>query len=199
MPQQVSALLLAAGSSRRMGRCKQLLPLDGRPAVVRCLETILAAGIGIGNIIVVVAPGGDEVARAIGHLPVTVARNASEGSDMAQSVRTGLELVGSAVSGVLVCLADHPLVTAETCRLLRGEHRRTPEAVLVPVFEGRKGHPSLFPRPVIAELATLPTLREVISAHPARVRLLDVDDPGVIEDMDTPADYQRLIARLSAS
>jgi CTP:molybdopterin cytidylyltransferase MocA len=177
-----------------MGRCKQLLYLDGRPAVVRCLESILAAG--IGEVTVVVGPSGEEVAQAVAHLPVAIARNGIVGGDMAQSVRTGLEQVGSAASGVLVCLADHPLVTAATCCLLAEEHRRTPEAILIPTFRGRKGHPTLFPRGVIAELAYLPTLREVIAARPERVRLLPVDDPGVVEDMDFPADYRRLVLRL---
>jgi molybdenum cofactor cytidylyltransferase len=180
-----------------MGCCKQLLPLDGRPAVVRCVESILAAG--IAEITVVIGPAGEAIAKAISHLPVAVARNEAVGSDMAQSVRTGLDRVGVEATGVLVCLADYPLITAETFRLLSEEHRRRPEAILIPTYRGRKGHPSLFPHQTIRELATLPTLREVISAHTGLVRFLEVDDPAVIEDMDTPADYQRLIARLTRS
>ncbi len=180
-----------------MGCCKQLLPLDGRPAIVWCLQSILAAG--ITELTVVVGPAGEEVAKVIAHLPVTFAENASVGSDMAQSVRTGLATIGEEVSGVLVCLADHPLVTAETFRLLIEEHRRTPETILIPAYRGKKGHPSLFPRSLIMELATLSTLRDVIGAYPERVRVTAVDDPAVIEDMDTPADYQRLVARLTPS
>src|SRR6266700_1467591 len=164
MQPRVTALLLGAGLSRRMGCCKQLLPLDGRPAIVWCLQSILAAG--ITELTVVVGPAGEE---------------------------------GAKVSGVLVCLADHPLVTAETFRLLIEEHRRTPETILIPAYRGKKGHPSLFPRSLIMELATLSTLRDVIGAYPERVRVTAVDDPAVIEDMDTPADYQRLVARLTPS
>ena len=180
-----------------MGRCKQLLPLEGRPAVVRCLENIIAAG--ISDITVVVGAAGDEVVRAIAHLPVTVARNGMVGSDMAQSVRTGLESVDSAAGGVLVCLADHPLVAPETFRRLAEEHRTSPGAVLIPLYNGRKGHPTLFPRPVIDELSVRATLRDVIGVHPERIKLLPLDDPAVVEDMDTPADYQRIVARLTPS
>ncbi len=194
MPPQISALLLAAGMSRRMGRSKQLLPLDGQPAILRCLESILAAG--VGEVTVVVGPGGEEVEKAVRHLPVTIARNRIVGSDMAQSVRTGLARLRGTVSGVLVCLADHPLVTADTLRLLAEGHQQTPEAIVIPTFRGRRGHPTLFPLPVLAELATLPTLREVIRTRTDRIRLVELDDPGVIEDMDTPADYRRLVARL---
>jgi len=180
-----------------MGRCKQLLPLDGRPAIVRCVETIVAAG--IGGITVVIGPAGDEVARAVAHLPVTLVRNGMTGSDMAQSVRTGLESVDGDAGGILVCLADHPLVTAATCRRLVEAHRAVPEAILIPLYNGSKGHPTLFPRNVIGEISVRKTLRDVVGAHPGLVRLLPVDDPGVVEDMDTPEDYRRIAARLRPS
>ena len=180
-----------------MGRCKQLLPLEGRPAVVRCLESIIAAG--IHHITVVVGPAGEEVERTIAHLPVNVARNEAIGSDMAQSVRTGLEMLDREAGCVLVCLADHPLVREDTFRRLIEEHRQTPETILIPLYNGRKGHPTLFPRQVIAELAVRPTLRDLIAAHPELVRFLPVDDPAVVEDMDTPADYRRMVARLTLS
>ncbi|HTG81778.1 MAG TPA: nucleotidyltransferase family protein [Geobacteraceae bacterium] len=197
MQTHVSAILLAAGSSRRMGQCKQLLPLDGRPAIVRCLESILAAG--VAGITVVVGADGTEVELAIAHLPVTVVLNTIYGSDMAGSVLVGLQRVGHKTSGILVCLADHPLIEARTCRLLMEEHRRRPDAILIPTYQGRKGHPTLFPRTIIAELAFLPTLRDVIGRHANRVRFLEVDDPAIVEDMDTPADYRRLVARLAAT
>src|SRR6516165_8246034 len=112
MEQRVSALLLAAGSSRRMGTCKQLLPVGDRTAVARCLETIVAAG--LEDIIVVVGAGSEEVVELVRPFPVTVVRNRSPDSDMAQSVRTGLAAVADSATGVCVALADHPLVRPET-------------------------------------------------------------------------------------
>ena len=100
---------------------------------------------------------------------------------------------------MLVCLADHPLVAAETFRLLMAEHRQTPDAILIPAYGEKRGHPSLFPHALITELATLPTLRDVIRAYPGRVRVVAVNDPAVIEDMDTPADYRKMTARLMRS
>jgi len=79
------------------------------------------------------------------------------------------------------------------------EHRRTPEAILIPAYGEKKGHPSLFPHSLIMELATLSTLRDVIGTYPERVRVVAVDDPAVIEDMDTPEDYRRLVGRLTPS
>ncbi len=192
---QVSAILLAAGRSRRMGECKQLLPLEGRPAVVRVVETLLAGG--ADGIVVVVNPEGMEIEAAVAGHPVTVTVNPLPDSDMAGSVRVGLSRVPAGAGGVLVCLADTPLVTAATCRRLIHEHTRTPDAILIPTHRGRKGHPTLFPRSLIEAIHLEPTLRDLIGANAHRVALLEVPDPGVTEDMDTPEDYRRIEGRLS--
>lgn len=194
---QVSAILLAAGKSRRMGCCKQLLPLEGRPAIVRGVENLLAAE--PSEVIVVVNPEGDDVAAAISHLPVTVAVNETPDSGMAESVQVGLAGVAATASGVLVALADTPLVRSETCRLLKEQHLLHPDAILIPVYQGRKGHPTLFPRSILTTIAWHTTLREVIQAHGDQVRLLEVDDPWVVTDMDTPEDYRRLVSLLTPS
>lgn len=87
----VAAILLAAGQSRRMGTCKQLLPLEGRTVIARSLETLLAGG--VGELIVVIGPDGDEVARAARDYPVTIVRTSDPRGDMATSVRTGRDLL----------------------------------------------------------------------------------------------------------
>jgi CTP:molybdopterin cytidylyltransferase MocA len=197
MQPQVSAILLAAGKSRRMGCCKQLLPLDGRPAIARAVESLLAAG--LDEVIVVVNPEGAEVAAAISNLPVIIRVNETPDSDMAQSVRVGLAGVADRASGILIALADTPLVGSETCRFLKEQHRLHQDAILMPVYQGRKGHPTLFPRPILATIDRHPTLRDVIQVHGESVRLLEVEDPWVTTDMDTPEDYRRLVSLLTPS
>ena len=193
MESRVSAILLAAGRSRRMGSCKQLLPLPDRPAVVRCVESIMAAR--IDDVVVVVGSEGDKVARAVAGLPVTVVRNVVPESDMAGSVRVGLEAIDRAAGGVFVCLCDHPLVSAETLAAMRRHWTERGDAIVIPRHGGTKGHPTLFPRPLLAELATLPTLREVIGRHRDKVSFLDVTDEGTVLDMDTWEEYQGLLGR----
>ncbi|GFE58063.1 glycosyl transferase [Geobacter sp. AOG1] len=180
-----------------MGCCKQLLPLDGRPAIVRSVESLLAGG--VDEVVMVINPAGEEVAAAISHLPVTVTVNGASDSDMAGSVRVGLAKVATTTSGVLIALADTPLVRGETCRFLQEQHRHHPDAILIPVHRERKGHPTLFPRSILATIDRHPTLRDVIQSHAERVQLLNVDDPWVVEEMDTPEDYRRLVSLLTPS
>jgi len=179
-----------------MGECKQLLPLGDRPAVVHSLEAVIIAG--IEEIIVVIGPEGEAVAEAVSRFPVTIARNHDPASDMAGSVRTGLREVDSAATGVFVALADHPLVQPETYRALLWHHLREPDTVLIPVFNGRRGHPTLFPRSLLEEIHRCPTLREVLASHPDRVQLVPVPDQGVALDMDTPEDYHKVTGIFAA-
>jgi len=178
-----------------MGRCKQLLPLDGRPVIVYVLESLLAAG--PAEVIVVTSPAGSGIEAAVAHLPVTFTRNGELGSDMAQSLRVGLARMAPAASGVLVCLADIPLVASGTYRRLLEEHEHRPDAILIPSYQGRRGHPILVPCAAMAEIYRQSTLRNVVRNNEHLVYHVEVDDSGVLEDMDTPEDYRRIASRLA--
>ena len=194
MPFQVSAILLAAGSSRRMGRLKQLLSLGNKTVIRRCLDAILLSG--VMDIIVVAGEGTIEMVNALKDLPVKLVLNPYPESDMAESARIGLCEVNAGSSGIMVCLSDHPLVKAETLLTLIQIHREDPDRVIVPMFNGRRGHPTLFPRPVIREIRDAPTLRYVVYRIPERMRAVEVPDEGVVLDMDTPEEYRMVMEKL---
>lgn len=196
MEPRVSAILLAAGESRRMGTCKQLLQLVGRPVIVHCLEAIMASG--VNEVIVVTGANGDAVAATVGHLSVKVVRNHFIDSGMADSVRVGLESVADSCSGVMICLADQPLIDIESYRQLLLQHAETPKKILIPVFEGQKGHPAIFPYELLHPFPEDMTLRDVVWKNPRQVRLIEVYDQGVALDMDTPSDYQIMQERFAA-
>lgn len=176
-----------------MGTCKQLLPLEGTTVIARCLETLLRGG--VDDIVVVVGPHGDAVAEAARAYPVIVARTADPEGDMAASVRTGRDALPPGVSGVVIALCDHPLVAPGTVALLAARHEDEPNHIIIPIHNGGKGHPALFPRMVLDELESPLTLRDLVRSEPERVRLLEVSDPGVLLDMDTPADYRAMTER----
>ena len=81
--------------------------------------------------------------------------------------------------------------------MLVNTHVMHPESIIIPSYQGRRGHPTLFPHAVIEDLFRSATLREVIIAHAGKVRLVDVADDGVVLDLDTPADYERAQGRFS--
>lgn len=194
---KVSAIVLAAGRSQRMGCSKPLLPLGGKPAIRWCLETLREAG--LSGLVVVLSPTGAEIAAALADLPVVLAWNPEPESDMAGSVRTGIAQAGPEATALLICPADYPLIAPLTIRSLLKEQENHPEQIIIPTYQGQKGHPVLFPRPVLAELDQLPTLRDLVRRDPQRCRLLAVDDEAVLLDMDTPADYRQLQARLAVN
>ncbi|GAM09891.1 2-C-methyl-D-erythritol 4-phosphate cytidylyltransferase [Geobacter sp. OR-1] len=192
MPEpKVAALIPAAGRSERMGCCKMLLPLPDRPVIIRCIETIRLAG--INDIVVVLAsPHGTTIHEKIDHLPVTVAWNCNEGSDMAGSLKVGLEHLPADATGVLVFLPDTPLVTPETCEMLCERHTQNPTAIFIPTHAGRRGHPLLLPRVVIDQLPDYPTLRDLLQLRQELINLCPTEDAGILLDMDTPEDYEQL-------
>lgn len=196
MTGRVAAILLAAGKSRRMGSCKQLLPLGGSMVIARCIGALVTGG--VGEIVVVVAEEGNEVATAVRNYPVRVVVNPECEGDMASSVRAGRDALAAEAGGVIVSLSDYPLVSAGTIARLIVEHGDLPGSIIIPCHKGRRGHPLLIPREVLGELGEEQTLRDLLRCDPERIRCLDVDDPGVLLDMDTPEEYHLICGMLQA-
>lgn len=179
-----------------MGMCKQLLPLEGKPVIRHCLDSLLEGG--ISDIFVVIGTQGYLIAEAIRDYPVTVVRTSDPDGDMAASVRTGRAALPSTASGVMITLADHPLISPRTVELLAATHHTERDRIIIPVHDGKKGHPTLFPRHILDELTETGILRDLVTRNPDRLRLVAVPDQGVRLDMDTPEDYQ-MIAGLCRS
>jgi molybdenum cofactor cytidylyltransferase len=188
MEPRVAALLLAAGSSRRMGTPKQLLLLGDRTVIRRCADTIFAAG--VQDLVVVVNGESKKIVEALAGLPVQIVRNDAAESQMADSVRIGIRALDDRFSGVLVCLSDHPLITPKTFDSIIKAHHRKPDGIIIPHHDGRRGHPALFSRTILNEILSGGTLRDIIGKDERRVQLVDVDDEGILLDMDTDEDYQ---------
>jgi molybdenum cofactor cytidylyltransferase len=109
------------------------------------------------------------------------------------SMQCGLRAVPASAEGVLFTLADHPAVAASTIDALAAQPR---PLIRVPRFEGRRGHPVWFSRALIAEFLALPAngaARDVVYSHTDETEYLDVNDPGILADIDDPAAYRELI------
>lgn len=173
-----------------MGTQKQLLLLGGKPVIRRCVDTIFASG--VQDLVVVVNGSGKRIVEALEGLAVKIVRNDAADSLMADSVRVGVRALDDCCSGVLVCLSDHPVIAPETFRTLIKVHHGGTDRIIIPCHRGRRGHPALFSRTILNEVLSGGTLRDIIGKDEGRVQLIEVDDEGVLLDMDTAEDYARV-------
>jgi len=185
-------ILLAAGESKRMGTQKLLLPWQESTVVGHIADQFLHSQADHISVIT----GHDQVAvhQALDGCPVSLVHNPDASRGMLSSVRCGLRALPEHCDTVLVALGDQPHITSnlidELIRVFVQSHRR----ILVPCFEGQRGHPLLFRRQYAGEIATRfdgVGLRGLLYAHPEEVYAYPVSQASVLSDMDFPEDYRR--------
>jgi len=172
-----------------MGRPKLLLPFrDG--TILGSLIQALREG-GISEIVLVIAPG-DEALRTWGaEAGVRVAVNPEPERGMLSTILEGIAVAGDRET-LVVCPADLPALLPSTVRTVLAEQA----PLAVPSYRGRRGHPLVISPELIPEIGTLHLdvgLRELLERHPERLRIVEVDDPGCVRDVDTPEEYQALV------
>ena len=183
-----------------MGRPKALLPCppDGHTFVTQAVRTLQAGG--VAEVAVIGRTDDLALRNEVGqHAPaVPYLENPTPELGQLSSLLVGVSYAESCgADGVMVLPVDIPSVSPATVQALREAFDRGPEPLVRAAYQGRHGHPVIFGRPVFAELhaADLSVgARAVLRRDPARVRELDVDDPGVLRDVDVPDDYRRLLA-----
>lgn len=190
----IAGVLLAAGLSRRMGRAKLLMPLEGRPVVRHAADRLVQGG--IAPVVVVVGPDAPGVRAALTGLPVTFAVNPDPAAGQASSLIAGIRALPPEADAALVALGDQPFVPADVIRGLIEAFARGGAAIAAPRYREGLGNPVLFSASVFPELLALQGdrgARAVVERDPARVALVDFDLP-MPQDVDTQADYDRLRA-----
>jgi len=184
-------VILAAGASTRMGQPKQLLPLDGKPLVVRAAEAALASS--AWPVIVVLGANAAAIRPSLARLPILIAENAAWAEGMAASLRAGvttLQQFSRAIDGVVVALCDQPAFSAESIRRLVAAQRTTGRGIVAAHYAGRNAAPALFLReyfPALVALTGEEGARQLLNGDSSRVATVDL--PELAVDLDTPADY----------
>lgn len=195
----VGAVVLAAGRSARMGEVKQLLQLGRRTVLERTLASVRGAA--VDKIVLVLGYAAEEIRRELSAElleGVTVAVNEGFAEGMSSSLRVGLAALGSQMDAALIVLGDQPLVRPETIDRIIMKYRESGAEIVVPHFKGRRGNPVLLDRSVFPEAMALEGdtgFRAIFGSHAAGLIAVDVDDEGVLMDIDTRADYERIRAR----
>ena len=184
----LAAIIPAAGRSRRMGREKVLLPFRGSTSLEEILQTLRAAG--IHDISVVLRADLPEAAGRARDARARVLVNLDPDGEMAESIRIGLADLSPSAEAVFIWPADHPAVDGGTIAALSAVADRA--SVWIPTWNGRRGHPALLGRSLVAEVFALAPgegLRELWRTRATSVRELAVPDPGVVTNIDTPEQY----------
>ena len=190
---EVAAILLAAGQSRRMGAFKPLLPF-GKTTVVRSCITNLRAG-GVGHIVVVVGHRASEVRANLADLDdLEFGLNPDPNTEMSASIVCGVERLPATAKAVLIALTDQPAIPPDVIQTLINEWRSGSKLV-IPEFQKRGGHPVLIDLAFREELLTLNPqlgLRALFDANKDQVQRPPVNSSYIARDMDTWDDYRAL-------
>lgn len=187
-PLPVAGIVLAAGRSRRMGTPKATLPLDGATFLEHAIDVLRAGGC---EPVVAVVRDADAVPGGSGAVVVV---NEADGSEQVDSLRMALDALDPRVVAAAVLPVDHPLVKPETVAALLVAYRQGGADIVRPVHDGVGGHPTLLARSLFPALrhGTLPAgAQTVVEGNPDLRLDLEVDDAGVVTDIDTPEEYRR--------
>lgn len=191
----VTAVVLAAGASSRMGTQKLLLPIGHEPLLTRVVRQVCAAG--FDDVLVVLGSDHERTRDALEGLAVRTAVNLDFASGMGSSFRTGVEHLPHS-EAAMFALADQPFVTASEYRAVLDTYRRTHSPIVSVRYGDVTAPPHLFARRFFPELAALEHgARPVLTRHRDEATVL-VFAPDLLIDMDTPEDYERVKARLAA-
>jgi molybdenum cofactor cytidylyltransferase len=197
----IAGLILAAGESSRMGTDKATLTYRGRTfleLIVRTLrETKLA------RIMVVLGHHAQEIQQQIKIEGAEVVTNPDYRSGQTSSLQAGLRsLIADDLEAVLLCLVDHPAVSAETVRRLVATFRHSGAPVVIPTYQGRRGHPVLIGRKVFEDLLGMASdagADSVVRKYRPVTQFVEVEDEGVVIDVDDAESYRRLTSSEASS
>jgi molybdenum cofactor cytidylyltransferase len=192
----ISAVVLAAGLSTRMGHPKLILPWGATTVIGQVVITLRQAGI---EDIVVVTGGARVQVEAVlqdvcESMVRTVFNSRHAEDDMLESLRTGMEMMSERQQAMLVVLGDQPQIEVQVVRALLDAYRAERSSLVIPSYRMRRGHPWIVDRSLWSDLRSTPpgyTMRDFLNAHRDTIRYLPVESASILHDLDTPEEYQK--------
>jgi molybdenum cofactor cytidylyltransferase len=188
----ISAIVLAAGESKRMGQTKQLLDWEGQTMLQRVLKNL--GNSQVDEVILVLGHEADRILRTVDTYKVKVVINKNYKEGMITSIQQGLVNLSDKVEAFFIVLADQPGVGPEIFDRLISEFKRvTPQKnIVLPTFRGRRGHPVLFGTKYQKEAFRIEGdvgFRQILQEHPEDILAVEIDTDSILQDIDTPEDY----------
>jgi len=189
----ISAIVLAAGQSKRMGQPKMLLPWGKSTVIEHVLGTFLNAG--IEDVVVVTGGAREQVETLISQYPVRTIHNMDYAAgEMLTSIQCGLNAMPAEAQAALIGLGDQPQVQEKSVQLICMEYQGRKSRLVVPSFQMRRGHPWLVARPLWDEILALKpseSPRDFLTRHVTEIHYVVVDTPSILADLDTLEEYQK--------
>jgi len=195
----ITAVILAAGESKRMGQPKMLLPWGKGTVISHVITNFRNAG--LKDIIVVTGGARERLDEAISHFDVKAVYNDDFAKgDMLTSIQCAIEALPLRTKAMLIGLGDQPLVRAGTVQMICEAYEKTKSPIVVPSYQMRRGHPWLVAKTYWTELLNMKSPnspRDFLRSHQKDIYYVYVDDMGILADLDTPEDYERWKPRFS--
>jgi molybdenum cofactor cytidylyltransferase len=186
------AMILAAGESKRMGKPKLLLSFGEKTIIEAVISNVVQSK--AENILVVLGSDREKVEEKIRGLPVKVVFNPNFRKGMLSSAQLGFQTLPEDTQAVLVFLGDQPAVSHTVIDTVIDAYNRTKKGIVLPVYEGNRGHPVLIDMKYKDEIKKLSAdvgLRGVVYSHPEDIEEVGVETPSVLQDIDDAEDYDR--------
>jgi molybdenum cofactor cytidylyltransferase len=187
----VTGIILSAGESRRMGTLKQLLPWGKTIILQQVIDNALASR--LGAVSLVLGYRADEVASKIRISPrISVSINQDFKAGMGSSIVCGIKAAPANAEAFMVLLGDQPHIGTAVIDKLIDSYQGGGHGIVIPVYDGRRGHPVIFGSRYREELLSIGDqgAREVVRRHSDDILEVPTDTPGVLTDIDTPQEYQ---------
>lgn len=191
----ISAIILAAGESRRMSKLKPLIKINGKTFLQHIAGQIRKAG--IENILVVAGFNAHKIIAESGLDSVEFVVNKNYQHGQFSSLQTGIRKLPQLCQGTIVCLGDQPQIKAEWMEKIMAAARESSASVITPKFKTRRGHPIYFAASLFKEILTMTptqTAHDLIQNHYNEIVDVSIQNDAILVDADTPQDLQKVKA-----
>ncbi len=190
----LAAVILSGGASSRMGSPKALLPYQGRPFLEHLLEVTSQPEIGVRRL--VLGADAETIARAVQLQADEIVINEEWEKGQLSSIQAALRSLPPGTDGILLCLIDHPLISTVLVQDLIEAFYRTKKPIVLPFYEGRRGHPVIFSSSLYEELLHAPLetgARAVVWAHSREIEELRTNEEGCVLNLNDPETMHKTI------